>query len=133
MILKIPLILDPQPEGDYTVTSPMLPELITEGDTIAEAVANVEDALAAVVEIYEDEGRAQPSVISMDDSSDGEGLDRLEGFGHECKVVGPYPLKGNSAAHRQELVGEDTTGSIEMGDASFVETPTTGLSSGGGS
>ena len=48
MIARIPLILEPQPEGGYTVTSPLLPELITEGDTIAECLVNVEDAFAAV-------------------------------------------------------------------------------------
>jgi antitoxin HicB len=32
MHYKIPLILTPQPEGGYTVTSPLLPELLTEGD-----------------------------------------------------------------------------------------------------
>lgn len=41
MQAKIPLALEPQPEGGYTVTSPLLPELITEGDTMAEALANV--------------------------------------------------------------------------------------------
>ena len=63
MMARIPLLLDPQPEGGYTVTSPLLPELITEGDTIAEALANAEDAFAAVVEIYEDRGRPLPSSI----------------------------------------------------------------------
>lgn len=67
MIARIPLTLEPQPEGGYTVTSPLLPELITEGDTIAECLANVEDAFAAVVEIYEDRGRPLPSGIRVDD------------------------------------------------------------------
>lgn len=40
--------------------SPLLPELITEGDTVAEALANAEDAFAVVLEIYEDEGRSMP-------------------------------------------------------------------------
>ena len=69
MMAKIPLVLDPQPEGGYTVTSPLLPELVTEGDTIAEALANAEDAFAAVVEIYEDRGRSLPSSIYMDDAN----------------------------------------------------------------
>ena len=56
MKAKIPLVLTPQPEGGYTVTSSLLPELITEGDTVSDAVANAEDAFAAVVEIYEDKG-----------------------------------------------------------------------------
>ena len=29
-IYKLPLVLEPQPEGGYTVTCPLLPELITE-------------------------------------------------------------------------------------------------------
>ena len=54
MMYKIPLVLEPQPEGGFTVTSPLLPELLTEGDTVEEALANVQDALAAVIEAYED-------------------------------------------------------------------------------
>ena len=50
MKARIPLVLTPQPEGGYTVTSPLLEELVTEGDTVSEALANAEDAFAAVVE-----------------------------------------------------------------------------------
>ena len=57
MLHKIPLMLRRQPEGGFTVTSPLLPELITEGDTMEAALANVQDALAAVVEVYQDMGR----------------------------------------------------------------------------
>ena len=67
MKAKIPLVLEPQPEGGYTVTSPLLPELITEGDTMAEALANVEDAFSAVVEIYQDRGRPLPSSLYLED------------------------------------------------------------------
>ena len=69
MIAKIPLSLEPQPEGGYTVTSPLLPELITEGDTIEEALANAEDAFMVVLEIYEDEGRPLPTGILVDDAN----------------------------------------------------------------
>jgi len=62
-IYKLPLVLDPQPEGGYTVTCPLLPELITEGDTVQEAVSNVADALAAILEAYEDLGRPVPPVL----------------------------------------------------------------------
>jgi predicted RNase H-like HicB family nuclease len=51
-----PLLLDPQPEGGFTVTSPVLPELITEGDSIVDAVANARDAAAAVIEAFNDLG-----------------------------------------------------------------------------
>ena len=63
------MILEPQPEGGYTVTSPLLPELITEGETLAEALAKAEDALAAVAEIYEDRGSRCPRSIYVDDAN----------------------------------------------------------------
>ena len=40
------------------MTSPLLPELVTEGDTVEEALENVRDAIAAVVEIHEDASRS---------------------------------------------------------------------------
>lgn len=61
MTYKLPLVLSPQSEGGFTVTSPVLPELLTEGDTISEAMANVQDALAAVIETYQDLGRPLPA------------------------------------------------------------------------
>lgn len=69
MQYKIPLLLSPQPEGGYTVTSPLLPELVTEGDTVEEVLDNVQDAVAAVVEIYEDLGRPLPTSTQVLDLS----------------------------------------------------------------
>lgn len=60
---RIPVRLEPQPEGGFTATSPALPELLTEGDTIEEAMNNVEDAFAAVLELYQESGRALPASI----------------------------------------------------------------------
>ncbi len=65
MLYKIPLILDPQPEGGFTVTSPLLPELVTEGDSIEEVLANVQDALETVIEAYQDLGRALPANLQL--------------------------------------------------------------------
>ncbi len=62
MEYKIPLLLTPQPEGGYTVTSPLLPEFVTEGDSLNEALENVQDALAAVIELYQDMGRSLPEL-----------------------------------------------------------------------
>ena len=58
MEYKIPLVLTPQPEGGYTVTSPLLPELVTEGDSLDESLANVKDAFKAVMELYQELGRS---------------------------------------------------------------------------
>lgn len=63
MDYKVPLLLTPQPEGGYTVTSPLLPELVTEGDSLSEALDNVKDALAAVIELYQDLGRQLPKIV----------------------------------------------------------------------
>ncbi|HTU88566.1 MAG TPA: type II toxin-antitoxin system HicB family antitoxin [Gemmataceae bacterium] len=65
MLYRLPLVFDPQPEGGFTVTSPVLPELITEGDNLEEAYANVRDALAAVIELYADQGRPLPAGMSL--------------------------------------------------------------------
>lgn len=70
MHYKIPLMLAPQPEGGYTVTSPLLPELITEGDTLEDALNNVKDAIAAVAETYHDLGRRLPiNAMIQDDAA----------------------------------------------------------------
>ena len=60
---KLPLILEPQPEGGYTITCPLLPELITEADTMSEVNPHVADALAAIIELYEDMKRPLPAVL----------------------------------------------------------------------
>ncbi len=65
MMYRIPLVFTPQPEGGYTVTSPVLPELLTEGDTLEEAHANVRDAFEAVSELYAEQGRGFPASISL--------------------------------------------------------------------
>jgi antitoxin HicB len=52
-----------QAEGGYTVTSSELPGLVTEGDSIEEALANLGDALLAILELYEDTGRSIPAGI----------------------------------------------------------------------
>jgi antitoxin HicB len=62
-LFKVPLVLTPQPEGGFTVISPALPELVTEGDTIEEILENVQDAVTVAIEIYEDEGRTLPESL----------------------------------------------------------------------
>ncbi len=69
MDYKVPLVLTPQPEGGYTVTSPLLPELVTEGDSLHEALENVKDALAAVIELYQDLGRSLPQNVQIPDAN----------------------------------------------------------------
>lgn len=57
MPYRVPLLFLPQPEGGFTVTSPALPELVTEGNTLGDAYHNAKAALTAVIELYTEEGR----------------------------------------------------------------------------
>jgi antitoxin HicB len=65
MLRRVPLVFSPQPEGGFTVTSPVLPELVTEGDTLEDAYANVSDALAAVIELYAEQNRSLPAGVEL--------------------------------------------------------------------
>ena len=64
-IYKLPLVLEPQPEGGYVVTCPFLPELITEGDNIPDALQNANDALAASVEALKGLNRPLPPLLKV--------------------------------------------------------------------
>ncbi len=65
-LLKIPLVLEPQKEGGWTVTSPVLPELITEVDDLKQLDEIVRDAVNAVMELYEDTGKEFPPGLLAD-------------------------------------------------------------------
>ena len=62
-IYKLPLVLEPQPEGGYVVTCPLLPELITEGETAQVALQNANDALAAIVDGLKELNRPLPPAL----------------------------------------------------------------------
>ena len=56
--LDFTVVLEPQPEGGFTVSVPALPEVVTEGDSEAEAMAMAEDAIRLVLAYRRDHGRA---------------------------------------------------------------------------
>lgn len=60
---KLPLVLDPQPEGGWTITCPILPGLVTEADTVDEISVNVADAIEALIEGYKELGESIPGVL----------------------------------------------------------------------
>jgi len=60
---KLPLVLDPQPEGGWTITCPILPGLVTEADTVEEIYSNVTDAIEALLEGYEELGQPIPEAL----------------------------------------------------------------------
>ena len=52
--------LEPQPEGGFTVTFPDIPEVITEGDTLEQALFNAAEALTLALEARLAAGEAVP-------------------------------------------------------------------------
>ena len=55
------IILEPQEEGGFTVLVPALPEVVTEGDTEQQALANAEEAIRAILAYRRDHGIAIPA------------------------------------------------------------------------
>ena len=68
--VRLPLLLEPQPEGGYTVTSPAIRELVTEGDTVAETIEHAIDAFYTVLEFYEDDKRPLPRELFVNESTE---------------------------------------------------------------
>lgn len=60
---RIRLVLEPNPNGVYTVTSPDVPGLVTEGRTAAEIQKNVQEALEALLEAWNELGKPIPSAL----------------------------------------------------------------------
>jgi len=77
MTHKLPLVLESQLEGGYTVTSPLLPELLTEGNSFDEAITNARDAFAAVLEIYQDLGKPLPAELTVRESTESVQVDLI--------------------------------------------------------
>lgn len=65
MYYQITVVLEEQQEGGYVVTSKELSGLVTEGNSIEEALENAKDALIATLELYEDFGHPLPESIQF--------------------------------------------------------------------
>ncbi len=53
--MRFKVILEPSNEGGYTVYIPSLPGCISEGETIEEALVNIQEAIKLYLEPVEDE------------------------------------------------------------------------------
>jgi antitoxin HicB len=56
------VVLMPQAEGGFVVSVPELPGVVTEGETVAEALAMVKDAIEGYLETMRERGWQLPSV-----------------------------------------------------------------------
>jgi len=59
--MKLKVILEPSPEGGYTIVVPSLPGCITEGETKEEALANVQESVELYLEPVEDDSDFAPN------------------------------------------------------------------------
>ena len=65
---QLTLVLESQPDGVYTVTCEELPSLITEGDSIEDALHNAVDCFFAVYGAHQVLKRPLPESIIVDDN-----------------------------------------------------------------
>jgi len=59
------VILEPAEEGGYVVHVPAFPEIVTEGDTEAEALAMAKDAIELVVASRRERGEPIPADVGQ--------------------------------------------------------------------
>ena len=94
--MEYPVILEPGPEGGYSVMVPDLPGCFSQGDSFAEAVSNAREAIelhlfglredglvlpsASTVEVIQDEQHPefQYALVEIDPSQLGRGVRRLK-------------------------------------------------------
>ena len=64
--MKYTIILEPQEEGGYTVTVPVLPGCISEGDAKEDAIENIKDAISGYIESLKKHGGPIPVEVPLD-------------------------------------------------------------------
>lgn len=61
--MRFRVVLEPSDEGGYTVYVPSLPGCISEGDTVEDALANVQEALELYLEPVEDDRAVEMGLL----------------------------------------------------------------------
>ncbi len=76
MLMKYvyPAIFEPAKEGGYIVSVPDIEGCFTEGDTLAEAMAMAQDAIAMMMVYYEDNNKKIPLSSSINDIDKTKGI-----------------------------------------------------------
>ena len=62
-IYSIRLYLEPNESGIFTVSSPDIPGLVTEGRTPEDIQTNVQEALQGLIEVWQELGVSLPPVL----------------------------------------------------------------------
>ena len=62
------VILEPNESGGYTITVPLLPGCISEGDTKKEALANIKEAIELYIESLQEDGEPIPTEESVEEA-----------------------------------------------------------------
>ena len=57
---KLTVILEPEEGGGYSVHCPALPGCSSQGDTLEEALANIQEAMLGVLRVRQEEGMLMP-------------------------------------------------------------------------
>ena len=60
--MRYRVILEPQPDGGYTVFVPQLPDVVSEGETREEALNNVKDAIEGYLTVLKETNWPVPKV-----------------------------------------------------------------------
>ncbi|MFA5309285.1 MAG: type II toxin-antitoxin system HicB family antitoxin [Dehalococcoidales bacterium] len=68
MVRSYRVILEPNEEGGYTVSVPILPGCISEGDNREEALANIKEAIELYIASLTDDGEPVPSEDSVEEA-----------------------------------------------------------------
>ena len=61
--MRFQVVLEPSDEGGYTVYVPSLPGCISEGDSVEEALACIQEAIELYLEPVEDDWIAEEGVL----------------------------------------------------------------------
>ena len=61
--MKVKVVLEPSEEGGFTAYVPSLPGCISEGETVEDALANVQEAIALYLEPVEDDWIADEKAL----------------------------------------------------------------------
>lgn len=68
MLRRFRVILEPNDLGGYTVTVPILPGCISEGDTREEALANIKEAIELYMESLQADGEPIPAEEAIEEA-----------------------------------------------------------------